>query len=78
MNEKSKSKNQLTPTQSDNLPEKSEPFPSPDFIKKVRTFAALTNNHLMKRNTIGDEILESAELMKIAHEIVKEMDENGH
>lgn len=50
---------------------------SPEFLKKIRTFAALTNNHLMARNTIGDEILESAELMKRALEIVKEIDSNA-
>jgi hypothetical protein len=49
-----------------------------ELVKKIRTFAALTNNHLMTRNTVGDEILEAAKIMNEAHDIVKEIDDNGY
>lgn len=56
--------------------EKSEQLTSKEFLKKVRTFAALTNNHLMNRKTIGDQILESAEIMKMAKEIYNKIGED--
>lgn len=56
-------------------PRRIEELVTPELVEKIRTFAAHTNNHLMQRETIGDDILAAAELMKTANEIFTIMEE---
>lgn len=48
-------------------------------LVKLHAFIAHTNNHLMSISVCGDNILKSAEIMKLAMELHKELEriENG-